>query len=239
MSTRALAWIRVAWIAATLALVALWRGEALALLVPLAFLGPLVREVAPPPDQDERQRLEDYRASHIALMTVYALLFLMVAKAQVVEGSGLTAELLVLIAVPLIVRSSMSLGRGLGARRAGLTIGFVFGGLWLGFAVLSHGVSVATASEFPIGGGLLALTAVSARWPRVGGVLLTAFGVGLLLWFVVPLVGHGAWAQALGLTAALAAPAVVTGLLVLAAGREAAAAKDDEFRDLRAQADGK
>jgi hypothetical protein len=28
-------------------------------------------------------------------------------------------------------------------------------------------------------------------------------------------------------------------LLVLSAGREAAAAKDDEFRDLRAQADGK
>ncbi|MBL8140691.1 MAG: hypothetical protein JNM38_06265 [Acidobacteria bacterium] len=236
MSTRALAWIRVAWIAATLALAALWRGEALALLVPLALLGPLVREVAPPPDQDERQRLEDYRASHIALMSVYALLFLMVAKAQVVEGSGLTAELLVLLAVPLIVRSSISLGRGLGARRAGLTIGFVFGGLWLGFAVLSHGVSVATASEFPIGGGLLALTVVASRWPRLGGALLTMFGGGLLLFFVRPLVGHGAWGQALALTATLVTPSVVTGLLLLAAASGAGAASDDEFKDLRAEA---
>lgn len=233
MSTRALAWVRVAWVAATLALTWLWRAEALALLVPLAFVGPLVREVVPPPDLDERQRLEDYRASHIALMTTFALLFLMVAKAQIVDGAGLTTELLVLIATPLVVRTGISLGRGLGARRAGLTIGSATGALWFGFAALSHGVSVATASESGVGLSVLAATAVARRWPRVGGAALTGLGLALLGGMALPALGRGAWGPALTMTAALGAPAMVAGLLLVASGTRATAARDDEFADLR------
>ena len=46
-------------------LAATWKGEALILLIPLAALGPILKEVAPATDIDERQRLVDYRASHL------------------------------------------------------------------------------------------------------------------------------------------------------------------------------
>lgn len=233
MTTPHLAWLRVAWIVATLALAALWRGEALLLLVPLALLGPLVREVAPPPDRDERQRLEDYRASHLALMAVFAVLFLLGARGLLVDGTGLTGEWLALLAVPLVVRMGVSLGRGLGARRAGVSIGAVTGGVWLGLAVVSHGLSAAAAGESLVGGSLLAATAVSLRWPRAGGGLLTLAGLALLILMVAPAARGGAWGQALGMTATLATPAFVAGLLLVASSRRSPV-QADEFADLRA-----
>jgi hypothetical protein len=80
MTRRELILIRVLWVAATAGLAALWRGEALVLLIPLAFLGPVLREISPARDVDERERLEDYRASHVAFVVTYGLLFLLFAR---------------------------------------------------------------------------------------------------------------------------------------------------------------
>lgn len=234
MTARMLAWVRVCWIAATALLMATWRGEALVLLVGLAFLGPVVREAAPAPDRDERQRLEDYRASHYALIVLFVLIFLFMAKAQFVDGVGLSGELMTLLVVPLIVRTGISLGRGWGARRAGLVIASATGIGWSGFAVASHGVSAASVAELGIGASLLIAVAIARRWPLAGGLLLAAAGAGLSLLVVVPAMGRGAWGTALTMAVALVAPVIVAAVLLAGAARARnGAAGTDEFADLR------
>jgi hypothetical protein len=232
MNARALLWIRLAWVAGTLILVATWRGEAFVLFVPLALLGPVLREFVAV-GEDERQRFEDYHASHVALMTVFALLFLFAAKAQVVDGTGIPGELILLFAVPLIVRGGLSIGRGFGARRAGLAIGFITGALWLGFTLASHGLSSDAVVEASIGGSLLVATAAATRWPRAGGATLVVLGVALLALVVPPQIGRGAWTMAFAMTAALAAPTIVAGGLLVASSAGKGGTRGDEFADLR------
>jgi hypothetical protein len=81
----------------------------------------------------------DYCASHFALMTVYAVLFLLIAKAQFVDGTGISPDLMLLLAAPLIVRIGLAIGRTTGGRRLGLAIGFTMGGIWAlaGLALLA------------------------------------------------------------------------------------------------------
>lgn len=59
---------RLVWVAAVGVLMVTWNETAWVLLLLLPALAPLMRELAPAPDLDERQRLLDYRASHYALM---------------------------------------------------------------------------------------------------------------------------------------------------------------------------
>jgi hypothetical protein len=231
MSKRALIWIRVAWIVATIVLMFAWREEALVLFVPLAFLGPLLREVVPPKDQDERERTVDYRASHFALMTVYAVLFLLIAKAQFVDGTGISPDLMLLLAAPLIVRIGLSIGRTTGGRRLGLAIGFTMGGIWLAFTLVSHGLSAASLAEASIGGGILVATAVALRQPRIGGGLLVAAGIALF--GLVLRLHRGDWEMATTMALILAFPPVLAGLALLASAQKAAAGPIDEFADLR------
>jgi hypothetical protein len=229
MSKRALIWIRVAWIVATIVLMFAWREEALVLFVPLAFLGPLLRETVPPRDQDERERTVDYRASHFALMTVFAVLFLLFAKAQVVDGTGISPDLMLLLAAPLIVRVGLAIGRTSGGRRLGLAIGFTMGGIWLAFTLVSHGLSVASLAEASIGGGILLATAVGLRRPRLGGGLLVAVGIAL---FALDM-RRGNWEMAITMALILTLPPVLAGLALLASAQKAAAEAIDEFADLR------
>jgi hypothetical protein len=234
MSGRGVLVVQVAWVAATLALMAAWRAEALVLLTALPLVGPLLREVAPSPAVDERQRLEEYRASHLALMAVYALLFLTLVRLQAERG-GWPGEWLLLLVLPLVVRAGVSIGRGSGAARLGLVMGVVPGLLWLGFSVLSHGLTAATLSEAWIGGGLLALTAAAWRWPRAGGVLLVLLATTLLVVFVQPLVAQARWAQAGAMLLALVAPPLLAGIAFFAAGTRRP--PRDEFADLREASD--
>jgi hypothetical protein len=166
-------------------------------------------------------------------MTVFALLFVLIAKSLVVDGAGIPSDLLLLFAVPLVVRAGLSIGRGLGARRAGLAIGFTVGAVWLAFTLLSHGISVDTLVESAIGGGIVAATAAALRWPRAGGALLVALGVAFLVLVVWSQIGRGAWGFAFAMTSVLAAPPIVAGLLLYSSAPRRQAAGADEFGDLR------
>ena len=233
MSKRALVLMRVSWVAATLALMAWWREEALVLLVPLVLLGPLARGVSTTATEDERERYEDYRASHVALMSTYALLFVILAKQQFVDGTGIAAEWVLMFAVPLLVRAGLSLGRGLGARRLGLTVGAAAGAAWLGFSLLSHGLSWATLAESWIGGGMLLFTLAASRWPRGGGALLACLSVALFALVSREAINHGRWAFGLSMTAILVLPPLLAGVTLLASAPTSPLAAVDEFSDLR------
>ena len=204
MTRRELILIRVLWVAATLALAALWRVEALVLLIPLAFLGPVLREVSPARDVDERERLLDYRASHVAFVVTYGLLFLLFARSWFQLGHEPPNELWLLL-------------------------GFVCGFAWLAFSTLSHGIS----PESALGGGIIAFTALGLRWPRLGGCLLTLAGLALLMFFILMPLGRQDWVQSLFMTLALPLPPLLAGLALLASSFPEHGAAADEFGDLR------
>lgn len=241
MNSRSLAVFRAVWVAATAALALAWRGEALTLLVPLAVLGPLLKEAVPFEDVDERQRLADYRASHVALMVAYLLIFVLFARLALVEGKEVPPELWLLLAVPLLVRVVLSVGKASGARRTGLVLGFGFGGAWVAFTLLSHGPSWEALGEAAVGGSVLAATAVARKAPRVGGGLLVAVGLAFLALFVRVPAGRGEWSSGLFLGATLALPPLIAGVALAGSGQRAASeAGKDEFEDLRsAPAEGK
>lgn len=236
MSTRLVAGLRLALVVLAFALAAAWRAEALVLLLLLPVVGPLAREIAPPaPDVDERLRFEDYRASHLALLSVYVLLFAGAAKSAIVDGAGLPGELLLVFTVPLLVRVGLSLGRGVGGRRAGSVIGLTTGTVWLAFSLLSHGLSAGTLSELPVGGSILLATLAARRWPVAGGIALTVAGTLMLTLVVGPTWSRAGWLQALAMAATLGVPPIVAGLAFLASSRGGPAPRD-EFADLRGPA---
>jgi hypothetical protein len=152
MSKRSIRLIQAAWVLASAATAALWRVEALVLLVPLAFLGPVLREVRRGAAPDERERAVDYHARHLALLVVFLLLFVLFAQVLLVKESQPPPEWYLILAVPLLVRMVLSVGRGSGSRRLGLVLGFSFGGIWLAFTLVSHGFSAASLVESSVGG---------------------------------------------------------------------------------------
>ncbi|MFN7966834.1 MAG: hypothetical protein U0V87_14220 [Acidobacteriota bacterium] len=228
MTRRSLFIIRSLWIVATAALAALWRIEALVFLVPLAFIGPVVSEVLPCRDVDERERNLDYHASHLALMAVYLLVFGLFCRAVFVLGSE-PNELYLLLAVPLLVRAVIAIGRGRGGRRLGLVLGFVFSAVWLTFTLLSHGISWESLGESVVGGVILLGTLLALRWPRIGGGVLFLAGLAFLVFVRAPF-ERGQYLSALLMMATLALPPMIAGTaLFVSRGSD----PDDEFEDLR------
>ncbi|HPW56309.1 MAG: hypothetical protein KA072_12250 [Thermoanaerobaculaceae bacterium] len=231
MTSRMLIIIRVLWVVATAALMAVWNVNAWVFLLVLPALGPLLREVAPAPDLDERQRLLDYRASHYALIVSYLVLFALFARSWFQLKQEPPVELWLLIVAPLVVRVVISVVQGYGGRKMALILGFVCGSLWLAFSTVSHGVS----PESAIGLGLIAFTAIGIRWPNVGGVLLILAALACIV-FLIPIgyrnTGRDIIVGAV-LLLTLPLPLVLAGVgLIVAALRAKRVARDD-FVDMR------
>jgi hypothetical protein len=227
MSRNTLILIRALWILASCALAAAWRIEALILLIPLAAVGPILGEVTPRTDMDERQVLEDYRASHLALIVSYLLIFSLFGRAWLQQGKEPSLELWLLLVAPLLVRVGVTAARGVGARRLALILGFVFGTAWLAFSTLSHGL----AAESALGLSIIVLAAIGLRWPRIAGSLLLLVGLALFALIAASALRQD-WVQGLLITIALPVPVIVAGLAFLAASKGARTAPD-EFGDLR------
>ena len=231
MTPRALIVIRVLWIAATVLLTVTWNGDAWILLIVLPALGPILREVAPAADVDERQRMLDYRASHYALIVAYLALFVLFARAWFQLKHEPPIELWLLLVAPLVVRTVISVAQGFGTRKMALILGFVCGGVWLAFTTASHGLS----PESAVGLGLIGFTAIGIRWPLAGGALLVLAAVTCAI-VLVP-VGFrntgGDWLQAVVMTLALPLPPLLAGLGLIGARVRTAKASRDEFGDLR------
>ena len=192
-------------------------------------LGPILREVSPARDVDERERLVDYRASHVAFVVTYGLLFLLFARSWFQLKHEPPNELWLLLVAPLLVRVTIAVGRGAGARRMALLLGFVCGVAWLAFSTASHGLS----PESAVGGGVVLFTALGLRWPRLGGSLLALTGLAFLIFFILLPGGRQDWVGSLFMTLALPLPPLLAGLGLLATSLQSHRGSADEFEDLR------
>ena len=231
MTRRTLIFVRVLWVGITLLLMATWNENAWVLLVVLPALGPILREVAPAPDLDERQRLLDYRASHYALIVAYLVLFALFARAWFQLKHEPPIELWLLLVAPLVVRTVVGVAQGHGSRKMALILGFVCGAVWLAFSTASHGVS----PESAVGLGIIASTALGIRWPLVGGGLLVLGGIACTI-VLVPIGLRntgGDWVQGLVMTLALPLPLLLAGVGLIGPAVRAARGSHDEFGDLR------
>ena len=196
---------RLIWIFIVLFLAAVWRVEALILILGLLFFGPLFRETGVYHDMDERQQLLHWKAGYYGFMSAMAVLFaIFIWKLLAVHEKPEQEWWLVLI-LPLIVRGSFYSWKGAGLRRLGLGLGFTFGGIWTVFTLLSHGLSIESLIESAVGLAILLPTLIAIRWPRVGGILLFLTGIGftfmlihawermtgipqiILMWCILPL----------------------------------------------------
>jgi hypothetical protein len=231
MSRRTLVLIRVAWVVVTALLMATWNGDAWVLLLVLPALGPILREVAPAPDLDERQRMVDYRASHWALVVAYLVLFLLFARAWIQLRQEPPIELWLVLLAPLVVRTVLGVVQGFGGRKLALILGFVCGAVWLAFSSASHGVS----PESAVGLGIIGFTALGIRWPRLGGALLAVAAIGcaaILIPIGVRNTG-GDWVFVAVMALALPFPLLLAGIGLIASAVRVARPAADEFGDLR------
>ncbi|MCU0621907.1 MAG: hypothetical protein MUC69_10440 [Gemmatimonadales bacterium] len=231
MSRKTLILIRVTWVAVTALLMATWNGDAWVLLLVLPALGPILREAAPAPDLDERQRLVDYRASHWALVVAYLVLFLLFARAWFQLKQEPPIELWLVLLAPLVVRTVLGVVQGFGGRKLALILGFVCGTVWLAFSTASHGVS----PESALGLGLLAFTALGIRWPRLGGALLIAAAIACAAILIPVGVRNtgGDWVFVAVMALALPFPLLLAGVGLIASAVRASRPTSDEFGDLR------
>jgi hypothetical protein len=231
MTRRTLIIIRLLWVAATILLTVAWNENAWVLLIPLAALGPILREAAPAADLDERQRLLDYRASHWALIVTYLALFALFARGWFQLRKEPPVDLWLLLVAPLVVRTVISVAQGYGTRKLALILGFVCGAVWLAFSTVSHGLS----PESGVGLGIIAFTALGIRWPRIGGGLLVLAAV-VCAAILVPIGVNntgGDWVQGLVLMLALPLPPLLAGLGLLVPAMRPTPTLPDEFGDLR------
>jgi hypothetical protein len=136
-------------------------------------------------DRDEWQRLISYRSSHFAFLVAMLIAAVVFVKKGLVDDGEPPLEVSVLLFVPLFVKFASLEFQGRARRRAALAIVWVIGGAWLLFTLVSHGLSVVSLVEgAPC---ILVITSgfIGMKWPKIGGGMLIAVGLGMLYLFVL------------------------------------------------------
>lgn len=187
------------------------------LLVPIVFLRPVLRELSILKDVDEREVLIIYRSSHIAFYLMLMLLVLIFLNDAFLKKTELPLEWYLLLIVPVFAKFATSIVLNYSLRRAGLTIGWLFGVIWTGFALLSNGLNLAGLMQSLVGISILIATAVATKWRHVGGALLIIEGcLGTIL------VLRAGWEPLMKLLMSLVMglPLILAGLFIFASKME-------------------
>ncbi len=208
--------IAAGWTLVVLVLGASWRVEALSLLLLLGLVIPALASL-PGANRDERERALDREASHLALGTVYLLAAGVVIHALLVRGTHPDPRWYLVLALPLLVRPLVTVGRGRGPRILGLGLGAAIGIFWLAFALLGHGFGTAGLIESSVGVAILLGAAAGLRWPRAGGGLLVALGI-LFAVMLGARLGHVPGTTAALMVLLLPLPLLVAGGALLVSG---------------------
>ncbi len=167
-------------------LVMIARGFPLWLLVPLlvlALAAPLIRELRPKTDLDERQIALSHWSSHLAFYLLIGLLLFVMLTEYVATGKNPDPQWYMLLIVPLTVKLIISLFQNYGTILAARYIAFFFAAVFILFVLLSHGFTLEALMEslpFMI---ILSASLLISKFPRMAGVVYLLLAVGLTLFF--------------------------------------------------------
>ena len=137
------------------------------------------------------------------------------------KGVEPPSSLHALILVPLVATAFVSLLRRFGPVSTVQWMCYLVGGCWLGFALVSHGLSLAGLIESAPFLLMLAPAFIVKRWPRVTGGLLTLLGAAALVMFGGAWLRTSVW-QLLLLGALMPFPLLALGLMLLLGHRRRA-----------------
>ncbi|MBT8484764.1 MAG: hypothetical protein KJO43_04230 [Phycisphaerae bacterium] len=163
------------------------------LLVAIGTFGPgLLRECGWLRDRDEFQRRADHRAGYHAFVTAGLVAFLLVAffraGGTIEHPHRLATFFLALLWFTWFFSSLLAYW---GPQKTAVRVLVAFGSVWLVFAIVSNLGSEWTGWAALLMHPLLAapffiLAWLSARWPRVAGILLLAVAVGVFVLLELP-----------------------------------------------------
>lgn len=147
------------------------------------FIHLFFRGIIPKNELDERQNLIGNFSSHIAFylytaMTVFYIIFKYIAVKQ--HPGNLWYMLLV---VPLLVKFYVSLFKSYGPPTGARLVSFSIAGFLLMFILLSHGLSLVMLIEAAPFLGLIGVSFLSFRFPKIAGLILAGLGIASLIFF--------------------------------------------------------
>ncbi|TYB91466.1 MAG: hypothetical protein FXF54_08355 [Kosmotoga sp.] len=144
------------------------------------FLIPFLRRIGICKELDEREKYYDRFSSNIALVTVFLLTMLIIAL-----GSKLEHDLyFAFIVVPLVAKASFYAGFTYSKKTVITYVGRVMSLIYLGFVLLSHGISLTSLIEAIPGIVFLVITELARKW-RLAGIGYLAFAV-LISYVYIP-----------------------------------------------------
>ncbi len=144
------------------------------------FLIPLLRNFGILRELDEREKYYDRLSSNIALVTVFLLTMLVVAL-----GSALGHDLyFAFIVIPLIAKASIYAGFTYSKKIVITYVGRVMSLIYLGFVLLSHGISITSLIEAVPGIIFLVITELARKW-RFAGIGYLAYAI-LISYVYIP-----------------------------------------------------
>ncbi len=180
-------------------------------LVLLFFVRALSRELGLMQDLDEWQTAVTHRSSHIAFLVAMAI-----AAAAFVDSSVKMEEppfiATFILFVSLLVKVATWQLTSRGRRRAGLVLGFVVGGFWFLFSVLSGDFN----PQLLVGGVPLLAAFLALRWQRVGAAIFLLLGAVTGYFFILQ--GITPDGSRLFVALLLPAPLLLAGVLLLMRG---------------------
>ncbi len=127
--------------------------------------------------KDEREILLGHKIGHLSFFVTYTLILLLFLWKSPHFKTGIPAEWILLLSIPPGFYYFGDLALLKGFRKSGLAIGWIFGGFWLLFTLVSHGFTSEGLVESSIGGGILLTTLLAQKWPALGGSLFLLEGL--------------------------------------------------------------
>jgi len=150
----------------------------------LALAAPLIREFRKRTDLDERQIHISRFSSHIAFYIYIALVLLVMVNKFIAVGENPSNEFYMLLLVPMVIKFFISVFQNYEPIKAARSIGFLFGGSWLLFVILSHGISIEFIIEALPFLLLIAAAWLSCRYPRPSGIVYTVLGLATVYFYI-------------------------------------------------------
>ena len=174
------------YLIAVVLLVMMARGLPLWLLIPLlvlALAAPLIRELHPKTDLDERQIALSHWSSHLAFYLLIGLLLFVILTEYLATGKNPDPEWYMLLIVPLVVKLIISLFQNYGTLPAARYIAYFFAAIFILFVLLSHGFTLESLIGFSPFILILIASAIIPKSPRIAGVVYLLLAVGLSFFF--------------------------------------------------------